>query len=55
MADGLAHAFQTPGDLAGGREIEAILDEEKTHRDSLQNSLNRLVVQRASSDKKTIS
>jgi hypothetical protein len=47
-----AQAFQTLGDLAGGREIETILDEEKTHRDALQNSLNRLVVRRASTDKK---
>ncbi len=46
-----AHTFQALGDLESGREIAAVLDDERIHRDALQNSLNRLVEQRASTDK----
>lgn len=37
------HAFEAIGDPESGRELAAILTEDKTHLDALQEALNRLV------------
>lgn len=37
------HAFEAIGDAASARELAAILAEEESHRDALQEALNRLV------------
>jgi len=37
------HAFEEIGDTESARELAAILTEEKSHRDALQNVLNRMV------------
>lgn len=41
------HTFQTLGDAESARELSAILTEESSHRDALQEGLNRLVLQGA--------
>ena len=38
-----SHAFEMIGDTESARELAAILQEESTHRDALQEGLNRLV------------
>lgn len=43
-------AFQTIGDTESATELTTVLNEEKTHRDALQESLNRLIVQGATSE-----
>jgi len=40
-------AFQAIGDTESARELAAILTEEKSHRDALQEGLNRMVAQGA--------
>jgi hypothetical protein len=40
-------AFQAIGDAESAREISAVLTEEKAHRDALQESLSRMVIQGA--------
>jgi len=40
-------AFQTVGDAESGRELAAVLTEEKAHRDALQEALNRMVTKGA--------
>jgi len=42
--------FQTIGDAESARELAAILTEEKAHRDALQEGLNRMVAQGATSE-----
>jgi hypothetical protein len=37
------HAFETLGDAESARELSAVLTEEKSHRDALQEGLNRMV------------
>jgi hypothetical protein len=43
-------AFQAIGDAESARELAAVLTEEKSHRDALQEGLNRLVTQGALSE-----
>jgi hypothetical protein len=43
-------AFQAIGDAGSARELSAVLTEEKAHRDALQEGLNRLVTQAATSE-----
>jgi hypothetical protein len=39
------HTFQAIGDVDSARELSAVLTEESSHRDALQEGLNRLVLQ----------
>lgn len=39
--------FQSLGDADSARELAVVLDEEKSHRDALQEGLNRMVIQGA--------
>jgi hypothetical protein len=41
------HTFQTIGDAESARELAAVLTEEKSHHDALQEGLNRLVARGA--------
>ncbi len=41
------HAFQSIGDTESARELAAVLTEEKSHHDALQEGLNRIVAQGA--------
>ncbi len=41
-------AFQAIGDAESARELAAVLTEEKSHHDALQEGLNRIVIQGAS-------
>jgi hypothetical protein len=43
-------AFQAIGDAESARELAAVLIEEKAHRDALQEGLNRMILQGASSE-----
>ena len=43
-------AFGTIGDAESARELAAILTEEKSHHDALQEGLNRLIIQGASGE-----
>ncbi len=43
-------AFQTIGDAESARELAAVLTEEKSHHDALQEGLNRLVTKGATTD-----
>ncbi len=43
-------AFQSIGDAESARELTAVLAEEKSHRDALQEGLNRLVTQGATAE-----
>ncbi len=43
-------AFQAIGDAESARELSAVLTEEKAHRDALQEGLNRLVTQGATTE-----
>jgi len=45
--------FQTIGDAESARELAAILTEERAHRDALQEGLNRMVTQGATSEEST--
>lgn len=45
-----AAAFQATGDAESARDLAAILVEENSHRDALQEGLNRMVTQGASVD-----
>jgi len=44
------HAFESLGDAESARELAAVLTEEKSHRDALQESLNRLIARGTTSD-----
>ena len=41
------HAFETIGDVESARELAAVLTEESSHRDALQEGLNRIVARGA--------
>ncbi len=41
------HTFQAVGDAESARELAAVLTEEKSHHDALQEGLNRLVAKQA--------
>jgi hypothetical protein len=43
-------AFQAIGDAESSRELAAVLTEEKAHRDALQEGLNRMVTQGATTE-----
>jgi len=43
-------AFQSIGDAESARELAAVLTEDKAHRDALQEGLNRLVLQGATTE-----
>ena len=43
-------AFQAIGDAESARDLSAVLAEEKSHRDALQEGLNRMVIQGATGD-----
>ncbi|MCA1684878.1 MAG: hypothetical protein LC745_02610 [Planctomycetia bacterium] len=45
-------AFQAIGDAESATELAAVLNEEKAHRDALQEGLNRMVTQGASGEVK---
>ena len=44
------HTFGAIGETESARELTAVLAEEQTHRDALQQGLNRMVEQRARGD-----
>jgi hypothetical protein len=44
------NAFQAVGDAESARELAAVLTEEKSHRDALQEALNRMVTLGATTD-----
>jgi hypothetical protein len=41
------HVFEAIGDSESARELSAVLSEEQTHRDALQQGLNRVIEQQA--------
>ncbi len=44
------HTFESVGDAESARELAAVLTEEKSHRDALQEGLNRMVTQGATGE-----
>ena len=47
------HAFESLGDAESARELSTILGEEASHRDALQEGLNRLVTRGATAEETT--